>query len=351
LVEPSRRVVAALGTLAFGLVAVGIGAMVIDAGMPAGSQPSTRGSASGTAGVSWVTSSPSIGAGGSAEVSSSPEPSVSAPLPLTSSSPVASASASARPSGFVATDEAVSYFADDGTVVPVPPVAGLEIKIQNGRAQYSALASNKYGLKVGTYAGEFIPWVVMGQKDGSAAETGGLVLIGAVVRGLINSQLEASEDAVKWIVALPVDIRGSKSGVAVRFDQYGLAGWSSTPRVVVTFDGSLPVVEAVPANGGFHVLVEGLGVTSWQVIDPLRLTLPGDAIDPTHPTNQLLVYGNGKASVTRDVHVDGRVVMGQTMLSATGDVSVSLVVEGSRADLGTDRVLKVGDVPVFVAAN
>jgi hypothetical protein len=31
-------------------------------------------------------------------------------------------------------------------------------------------------------------------------------------------------------------------------------------------------------------------------------------------------------------------------------VSVSLVVNGSRADLGADKVLTVGDVPVFVAS-
>jgi hypothetical protein len=38
------------------------------------------------------------------------------------------------------------------------------------------------------------------------------------------------------------------------------------------------------------------------------------------------------------------------MLTASDEVSVSLVVNGSRADLGPDRVLKVGDVPVFVAS-
>jgi len=42
--------------------------------------------------------------------------------------------------------------------------------------------------------------------------------------------------------------------------------------------------------------------------------------------------------------------VGRAMLSVTGEVSVSLVVPGSRADLGPDRVLTVNDVPVFVAA-
>lgn len=39
------------------------------------------------------------------------------------------------------------------------------------------------------------------------------------------------------------------------------------------------------------------------------------------------------------------------MLSATSSVSVSLVVDGSRMDLGPDKVLTVGDVPVFVAKS
>jgi hypothetical protein len=39
------------------------------------------------------------------------------------------------------------------------------------------------------------------------------------------------------------------------------------------------------------------------------------------------------------------------MLSASGDVSVSLVVSGSRAELGPDKVLTVNGVPVFVAVN
>jgi hypothetical protein len=38
------------------------------------------------------------------------------------------------------------------------------------------------------------------------------------------------------------------------------------------------------------------------------------------------------------------------MLTAASDVSVSLVVNGSRADLGADKVLTVGDVPIFVAS-
>jgi hypothetical protein len=67
--------------------------------------------------------------------------------------------------------------------------------------------------------------------------------------------------------------------------------------------------------------------------------------------NQLLIYGSGAPSVSRDILYDQPVAVGQTMLSAASEVSVSLVVNGSRADLGPDKILTVGDVPVFVASS
>ncbi|MFI5258450.1 MAG: hypothetical protein ACHQ01_02395 [Candidatus Limnocylindrales bacterium] len=248
---------------------------------------------------------------------------------------------------------AITYYAADGSTVPVQPVPGLEVRLQSGRAVYYALASNKYGLKTGSYAGEFMPLVTMGQADGSSAETGGCVLDGHVVSKLISDALAAIQsDTDRWIVALPVDIRSAQgSPVDVSFDQFGLAGWSNTPRVVIQFSGSLKIVETIPSNGGFHVLVEELGVSAWQVIDPTRLTLATGAIDPAHAMNELLVYGSGTPSVQRDLLFDKRVLVGQPMLSATSDVSVSLVVNGSRAALGPDKVLTIGDVPVFVASN
>ena len=99
------------------------------------------------------------------------------------------------------------------------------------------------------------------------------------------------------------------------------------------------------------MLVEQLGVTTWQVIDPTRLSLSPTALDPDHLMNELLVYGTGTPSTRTDVTVNRRVPVGRAMLSATGEVSVSLVVPGSRADLGPDRVLTVNDVPVFVASS
>jgi hypothetical protein len=198
----------------------------------------------------------------------------------------------------------------------------------------------------------------MGQANGSSAETGGIVLAGPIVAKLISDKLATIKvDADRWIVALPVDIRSAgKSPVDVSFDQFGLTGWSNTPRVIVRFPGSMPIVEAVPSNGGFHVLVEGLGVTAWQVIDPARLNLPAASIDPAHAMNQLLVYGGGTPtlngdSLRRDILVDRRAAVGDLMLAATSDVSVSLVVDGSRAELGPDKILTVGDVPVFIAQN
>jgi hypothetical protein len=340
---------AGLAGAAVVLIAIGVAALVFDAGFSNNGGVASNTAPSASAHASTPAPSPSP----------SPTPSVPAGsgIPATPSlalspTPVVSASPSEHSARFVKVGDGFVYNADDGTQVPVPVVPGLGVAVNSGRATYFALASNRYGLKADSYAGEFMPLVTMGQPDGSNAQTGGAVLVGPVIGRLVADRLAAAQsDADRWVVALPIDIRKSSgSPVSVTFDNFGLAGWSNTPRVVVKFSGSLPVVEAVQANGGFHVLVEQLGVTRWQVIDPVRLGLPSDSIDPGHVMNELLVYGSGAPGVTRDKFFDVRAAVGSLMLTASGDVSVSLVVNGSRADLGADRVLTVGDVPVFVAS-
>ena len=274
--------------------------------------------------------------------------------PLVPPSPFVSPPPSRNPAGFALTQTGLAYLADDGTVVPVSAVAGLRVDATGGKAVYSALAGNRYGLKTGAYAGEFKPNVTMQQADGSSTQTGGIVAVGAVASRLILDRLapiKAGTD--RWIVALPVDVRTepAASTVSVAFDNLGFHGLSDTPRVVVRFDGAMPVTNSIPTNGGFHVLVEGLNVTAWQVVDPTRFGLPVDKIDSNHPMNELIVYGSGAPSLTRDFYFDGRVVVGQKMLSASGDISVSLAVQSSHADLGPDQILTLGGVPVFVASS
>ena len=347
--KPTRRVVTGLSWAAVALIGIGVAAVVFNSGFWGGSATSPgAGKTFSSSGATHPSGSPSI------------DPSLGVgsgvpgtPTPVISSSPSASAEPTVHQSGFVQTDTGFDYYADDGSVVQVKPILGLEVRIQSGRAIYYALAGNKLGLKADSYAGEFMPTVSMAQADGSSAVTGGIVLAGPAVSRLIADKLASIEaDSDRWIVALPVDIRSSsKAPVEVTFDRFGLAGLSNTPRVVVRFSGSLPVVEAVPTNGGFHVLVEQIGITSWQVIDPVRLTLAPDAIDPAHAMNELLIYGSGKPSIQRDVLFNVRALVGSPMLAVSGDVCVSLVVNGSRADLGPDKILTIGDVPVFVAAS
>jgi hypothetical protein len=354
--EPSRRVVAGLSGAALVLIGVGVAALVFDSGLYGGGGATISHGGTASPKPSFPATSPSVSARPSPTVGGSGTPS-----PTASSSPSASAGPTAHPVGFAVQNNALTYYAADGTVIPVAPVPGCEVRLEQGKAIYFALASNRFGLKTGSYAGEFKPLVTMGQVDGSSAETGGLVMAGPVVARMISDELasiKTPED--KWVVALPVDIRSTTSIVSVSFDQFGLSGVTNTPRVQVTFPGSLPVVEINPSNEGFHVLVEGISVTSWQIIDPKRLTLAPDAIDPAHAMNELLIYGDGTptipgTTVPRNVYYDRKAgnpfAVGQLMLSATSSVSVSLVVDGSRMDLGPDKVLTVGDVPVFVAKS
>jgi hypothetical protein len=349
-----RPFAAGLTVAAVILVIVGAATLVFDAGAGGdGGVPSPGGSATGSAAPASQAISPLLS---SSAVAVSPRSSGSGASASASASVAPSTEVSPSPSAnlaaFVRTSNGIVWRGSDGTIVPVPEVAGLAAQLQSGRVIFYAAPSNKYGLKNGSYAGEFMPLVTMGREDGSSAQTGGLALAGPVVARMVNDALAAAPEADRWIVALPVDIRQSaRTQVSVSFDRHGLTGWSNTPRVVVRFSGTLPVVEAVPANNGFHVLVEGLGGPRWQVIDPLRLTLPTDAIDPAHAMNELLIYGSGVPSVARDTFFDVRAAMGSVIVHVNGEVSVSLVVPGSRADLGPDKVLTVGDVPVFVASS
>jgi hypothetical protein len=329
------------GLAAIAIVAVLLAAVLALAVRPLGGSPAANRSPTLLPSATQSAPTPSSSPSG-------PTPSAS---PSPSPSPSGSASPSPHPSGFVQTADGLVYYAEDGTAVPVQAVPGLAAELRGGKALYFALPANRYGLAEGAYGGEFQPNVTTQQADGSSAQTGGIVVVGPVASRLIADRLAGIKTGRdRWIVALPVDIRSEPQLVEVSFDTFGLHGWSDTPRVTVEFSGSLPVVNVVPANTGYHVLVEQLGVTRWQVIDPLRLQLSTSEIDPSCPMNELLLYGDGTPSVWRDVYQDERVAVGQVMLNATGEVSVSLVVPGSRADLGPDKVLMVGDVPVFVAS-
>ena len=340
-----QPLVAGLTAAAVILIVAGVAAVAIDSG-PDGGTPARSASHSPTPtsliSIGSPTASPTspLPSGSSVESPSGPAPTLTAaPTPT------------ARTAGFVVQGASIIYYTADGTAVPMEPVPGLRMALVDGRALYYAQSPNPYGMRTGVYAGEFVPNVTTQQADGSSAQTGGVVLVGAVATRLIADRLAAlATSGASWIVALPVDIRATAAPVDVAFDTFGLHGWADTPRVAVRFSGELPVTEINPGNAGYHVLVEQLGVTTWQAIDPLRLTLSPTKLDVQHLMNELLIYGTGAASTTTDVLVGRRVPVGKAMLSAAGEVSVSLTVKGSHLDLGPTRILELDDVPVFVAA-
>jgi hypothetical protein len=336
-----QKLVTGLTIAAVVLIVAGLAAVAIGSGFYAGPPASGTLASGSPTSLRTPSGSPSAPSG---------QPGQTPVVPTASPSPTTSPTS--HPAGYVWRGNTLVYYTGDGTVVPVPVPAGLRVTVTQGRATYYAASSNRYGLKLGSYAGEFRPDVTMQQADGSSAQTGGAVVVGLVASRLIADKLASYQiDSDRWIVALPVDIRTASGHVDVTFDGFGLHGWSDTPRVVVRYVGSLAVTNVTPSNTGYHVLVESLGVTAWQVVDPLRLSLSASKLDSAHLMNELLIYGSGAASTKRDILVDRRVAVGQQMLSAADEVSVSLVIRGSRADLGPDRVLQIGDVPVFVASS
>ena len=344
--QPGRRFVRGLIVFALVLVIAGFGVAALDPSL-GGDKPTAAASSSPTA--TGATPRPAMTATPAMTPTPTPSPGSSPSSPPT---PTATA-VPARSPGFATSGDTVFYLSSDGSRLAVVTVPGLTVQIQSGRAVYYAAAGNKYGLKTGSYAGEFLPLVTMGQADGSSAQTGAAVLAGAVVNRLTTDALSHIADpSSRWIIALPVDIRGARAAfVDVSFDSFGLAAIANTPRVLITFPGSLPLVESVPSNGGVHVLVEGLNVTSWQVIDPARLTLPANKIDAAKAMNQLIFYGSGAASLNFDQFLDGHLGVGTPIMDVSGDVSVSLAVNGSHADIHPLNILQVAGVPVFVAAS
>ncbi len=340
--ERRNKAVAGLTIAAVVLIVAGIAAVAIDSGLNGGGPTNTLG-----------TPTPIPGSGSASPSGSGVRPTGPVPTPvLPTPSPTRSPSPSPRPAGFAYYGASLLYYTADGSTLPVPGVAGLRVALVNGRALYYARSGNRYNLVTGSYAGEFRPEVTMQREDGSSAQTGGLVVVGPVAARMISDKLATFEaPAGRWIVALPVDIRSTSQRVDVTFDGFGMHGWSDTPRVLVRFSGTLPVVNVIPGNYGYHVLVEQLGVTAWQVVDPLRLSLSPAKLDPDHPMNELLIYGTGAASTRKDILVNRRVVVGQPMVSVAEEVSVSLVVRDSRADIDPSRILSAGDVPVFVASS
>lgn len=349
--EPRRRLAIGLTVAAIVLATIGLAVVLADMGFSGASFPPSFVGGSTPPGSFGSTPSPSPTA-----ASQNPSGSLPSGSPVLGTSPTPSVSPgpTAHVPGFGESNGLLAYYTADGTIVPVQIVPGLRAELRAGRAKYYALAGNRYGLVAGAYAGEFKPNVTMQQANGSSAQTGGVALVGVVTTRLIADDLAAKEIPLdRWVVALPVDITSEPltDQVDVTFDDFGLHGWSDTPRVAIHFAGSLPLTNVIPSNGGYHVLVEQLGVTAWQVIDPARLGLSQSELDVVHVMNELLIYGDGQPSVHTNVLVNGRVPVGQKMLTVTGDVSVSLVVDGSRADLPTSRVLAVGDVPVFAASS
>ena len=332
---------------AVALVVVGFGVAALDPTLSAG-KPSAAASRSPIAVGTTQQPRPTPTTPISATPSRSAVPSPTASTRSSTPSP-----APTRAPGFVSTADSIYYLTADGNRIPVAPITGLSVQIQNGRAAYYANSGNKYGLKTGSYAGEFVPLVTMGQPDGSSVQTGAAVLAGTVANKLTTDALAHITDPTnRWLVVLPLDIRAARGTfVDVSFDDFGLSGIANTPRVLIRFGGALPLVESVPSNGGIHVLVEGLNVTRWQVIDPVRLNLAPNKIDATKAMNQLIVYGNGTPSLEFDQFIDGHLGMGTQIMDVSGDVSVSLAVNGSHADMGPQNVLQFAGVPVFVAAS
>jgi len=195
---------------------------------------------------------------------------------------IAGSVADGAPAGLHDRGGSLVYYAADGTVVPSSRSRVCAPRWSRASAVLRA-ASNRYGLKAESYAGEFDPNVTMQQADGSSADRWDRT-------GRIGREPPYRRQAGDYLHPCPALERGSAGGHQSRHQDGRCQLRSIRPSRLVghaarrrRFSGPLPVVNAIPNNAGYHVLVEQLGVTAWQVIDPVRLGLSRPSSTRTTP--------------------------------------------------------------------
>ena len=286
----------------------------------------------------------------SSSPASAPIPSIApSASPTTTAAPTPTPTPSPIPVGYsTGADGSLTYTTTTGAALKVPVIPGLVAGLADGKVTYTALASNPYGLKMGAYAGQFAPDVTVG-----SAPTGGVVLEGAVVAKLITDRLAAiPAQKDKWVIPLPVDIRGTKSTVAVTTDNGGFPDWKPTPRVLVSFAGSAPLVNPRPQNEGYRIVLSDQAAETWLFCDPYLVLRLNGGIVPGHEMSFVVTYGTDKTDISSQIEHGESVSVGYKVAEIWSNASIVIGTNvGGYLAIGADKLLNVAQVPVFIAAN
>lgn len=269
-------------------------------------------------------------------------------------SPTATLSPTETPrpkAGFESNDQNIVYRTDKQEILNVPQIEGLKTELLSAKDNkekiiYKTLETNKYGLEANIYAGEYISNVKMTGEDGKEKQTGGVVLTALVVRQLINEKLATiPNQRDRWITVLPVDPRGldKNDNVSVKFEKAAIGKLIATMR----FQGKAPLVNNFPGSTQLRIMAGG--TYGGGYLDPIRLMDPyADKIFPGKEMQYFTVAGNLEGFSENT-----------TIKSSFGEkvgLGGSLVIVGHSAayetdDTTADKILSIGGIPVFLAAN
>jgi hypothetical protein len=177
----------------------------------------------------------------------------------------------------------------DGTTLAVPDISGLHAALVEGKVLYEASAGNLYGLKAGSYAGWFNPYVSEQQQDGSVEPTGAVCLVPAVVSKLMQAKMSATpRQADKWIMPIPLAGATSASDIKITYVPNTL----NVTMAEVDFSGDLQLTN--PLLLSKQVGVSGNAVYGMSLFDYYRFESADNAttFKPGQEAHYVAVYGD-----------------------------------------------------------
>lgn len=245
------------------------------------------------------------------------------------------------------------YTAADGTTLDVPEVPGLGASLAAGKVTYAAMANNSYGLKVGAYAGEFKPNLVIVETDGRRRQTGVVVLDGHVATKLTK----VAHDAGLFRLALPVDLRAIANEEEVQLTaDVGLVG---EPRVSMAVPEDFKIVEYNPYNMGIRLYTSldpaTVAIVSYEISDYGHPEAPTGEVARGQELMYVGVYGDSDlVSPVKNVRSSQPLEVGSLMATASaGRVSIACYTATLVSTaMSTDNLLQTSNgTPMAIAAR
>ena len=239
------------------------------------------------------------------------------------------------------------YTTEKGEKITIAKIAGLRQDLlvsSTGdlKVNYRAEKNNPYGLSEGDYGGEFCPGVFTGRPE---KQTGGLTLNAKVSLKILQDQLaKIPNQKDKWLIPLPVDIRGLQKVVLLYESGYGDY---QIPVIKILFSGEAPVSNVMPNVTRLRVMQNSyygwIYIGDFCRVDPyIDFVYPGREMD-------YISVGGQMTEFSSNITVEGG--FGEKVSFVKSSAIVNLAASKEFFTPTPEKTLSVGGLPVFVAAN